>query len=54
MSLKLVLPPVGKLLKARASLVALIKPQFETTRREIKKGIIRDPTVHKAPPFSPR
>ena len=29
-SLKLVLPGIGKLLRARASLVALIKPQFET------------------------
>jgi 23S rRNA (cytidine1920-2'-O)/16S rRNA (cytidine1409-2'-O)-methyltransferase len=45
-SLKLVLPGIGKLLRARASLVALIKPQFETGRRDIKKGIVRDPAVH--------
>jgi 23S rRNA (cytidine1920-2'-O)/16S rRNA (cytidine1409-2'-O)-methyltransferase len=45
-SLKLVLPAVGKLLKARASLVALIKPQFEAERRHLKKGIVRDPAVH--------
>jgi 23S rRNA (cytidine1920-2'-O)/16S rRNA (cytidine1409-2'-O)-methyltransferase len=45
-SLKLVLPAVAKLLKARACLVALIKPQFETERRDIKKGIVRDPAVH--------
>ncbi len=47
-SLKLVLPPIGKLLSARASLVALIKPQFETGRRNIKKGVVRDPAVHAA------
>jgi 23S rRNA (cytidine1920-2'-O)/16S rRNA (cytidine1409-2'-O)-methyltransferase len=45
-SLKLVLPGIGKLLRARASLVALIKPQFETGRGDIKKGIVRDPAVH--------
>jgi 23S rRNA (cytidine1920-2'-O)/16S rRNA (cytidine1409-2'-O)-methyltransferase len=45
-SLKLVLPAVAKLLQARARLVALIKPQFETGRRDIKKGIVRDPAVH--------
>jgi 23S rRNA (cytidine1920-2'-O)/16S rRNA (cytidine1409-2'-O)-methyltransferase len=45
-SLKLVLPGIGNLLRARASLVALIKPQFETGRRDIKKGIVRDPAVH--------
>jgi len=47
-SLKRVLPAVGKLLQARASLVALIKPQFEAARRDIKKGIVRDPCVHAA------
>jgi 23S rRNA (cytidine1920-2'-O)/16S rRNA (cytidine1409-2'-O)-methyltransferase len=47
-SLKLVLPAVTKILKARATLVALIKPQFEANRRDIKKGIVRDPSVHAA------
>jgi 23S rRNA (cytidine1920-2'-O)/16S rRNA (cytidine1409-2'-O)-methyltransferase len=47
-SLKLVLPAVGKLLPARASIVALIKPQFEAARTAIKKGIVRDPAVHAA------
>jgi 23S rRNA (cytidine1920-2'-O)/16S rRNA (cytidine1409-2'-O)-methyltransferase len=47
-SLKLVLPAVGRLLGRRASLVALIKPQFEARRRAIKKGIVRDPAVHQA------
>jgi len=45
-SLKLVLPAVATLLQARASLVALIKPQFEAERRHLKKGIVRDPAVH--------
>jgi 23S rRNA (cytidine1920-2'-O)/16S rRNA (cytidine1409-2'-O)-methyltransferase len=47
-SLKLVLPAVGKILKARATLVALIKPQFEAGRRDVKKGIVRDASVHTA------
>jgi 23S rRNA (cytidine1920-2'-O)/16S rRNA (cytidine1409-2'-O)-methyltransferase len=47
-SLKLVLPAVGKLLCARAGVVALIKPQFEAPRSAIKKGIVRDPAVHAA------
>jgi 23S rRNA (cytidine1920-2'-O)/16S rRNA (cytidine1409-2'-O)-methyltransferase len=47
-SLKLVLPAVEKLLLKRATLVALIKPQFEAGRAESKKGIVRDPAVHAA------
>jgi 23S rRNA (cytidine1920-2'-O)/16S rRNA (cytidine1409-2'-O)-methyltransferase len=46
-SLKLVLPAAEKLLAARATLVALIKPQFEAARSHIKKGIVRDKAVHK-------
>jgi 23S rRNA (cytidine1920-2'-O)/16S rRNA (cytidine1409-2'-O)-methyltransferase len=45
-SLKHVLPAVGKLLPGRAAIVALIKPQFEAPRSAIKKGIVRDPAVH--------
>jgi len=47
-SLKLVLPAVGTLLRTPAAIVALIKPQFEAKRSAIKKGIVRDPTVHAA------
>jgi len=47
-SLKLVLPAIEKLLAPCANLVALIKPQFEAARRDIKKGIVRDPAVHAA------
>ncbi len=47
-SLKLVAPSIGKLLQPRACIVALIKPQFEAGRRDIKKGIVRDAAVHEA------
>ena len=46
-SLKLVMPAIGRLLAPQAQLVALIKPQFEATRSHIKKGIVRDEAVHK-------
>jgi 23S rRNA (cytidine1920-2'-O)/16S rRNA (cytidine1409-2'-O)-methyltransferase len=41
-SLKLVLPAVAKLLAPQARLVALVKPQFETKRSALKKGVLRD------------
>jgi 23S rRNA (cytidine1920-2'-O)/16S rRNA (cytidine1409-2'-O)-methyltransferase len=47
-SLKLVLPAVGKFLAPRAQFLALIKPQFEASRSHLKKGIVRDENVHKA------
>lgn len=47
-SLKLALPPALALLREPACLVALIKPQFETGRRHLKKGVVRDPQVHAA------
>jgi 23S rRNA (cytidine1920-2'-O)/16S rRNA (cytidine1409-2'-O)-methyltransferase len=47
-SLKLVVPAIEKLLASRADLLALIKPQFDAARRDIKKGIVRDPAVHAA------
>jgi len=47
-SLKLVLPAIGHLLEPRATLLALIKPQFEAQRRDIKKGIVRDAAIHEA------
>jgi 23S rRNA (cytidine1920-2'-O)/16S rRNA (cytidine1409-2'-O)-methyltransferase len=47
-SLKLVLPAIGRLLAPLAALLALIKPQFEAGRRDSKKGIVRDPAVHAA------
>jgi 23S rRNA (cytidine1920-2'-O)/16S rRNA (cytidine1409-2'-O)-methyltransferase len=44
-SLKLVLPAIGKLVSARAQLLALIKPQFEAGRRASNKGIVRNAEV---------
>lgn len=46
-SLKLVLPPAVALLKPRATLAVLVKPQFEAGRDRVKKGIVRDETVHR-------
>jgi len=45
-SLKLVLPAALALAERRADLLALVKPQFETRKRNLKKGIVRDPAVH--------
>ena len=47
-SLKLVLPHLDRFIARRATILALIKPQFETDRHGIKKGIVRDPAVHAA------
>jgi 23S rRNA (cytidine1920-2'-O)/16S rRNA (cytidine1409-2'-O)-methyltransferase len=47
-SLKHVLPAISKILTPQAMLLALIKPQFEAPRRDIKKGIVRDTAVHAA------
>jgi 23S rRNA (cytidine1920-2'-O)/16S rRNA (cytidine1409-2'-O)-methyltransferase len=47
-SLALVLPAALTLAKLPARLVALIKPQFEAGRDNVKKGIARDPLVHAA------
>jgi len=46
-SLKLILPVAVKLLKSEASIVCLVKPQFEAGREQVGKGgIVRDPDVH--------
>jgi len=45
-SLRLILPAVSPVLRPGADLVALVKPQFEAGRSEVRKGIIRDPAVH--------
>lgn len=49
-SLKLILPVVrGWLAPSGGEVVALIKPQFEAGRSEVKRGegVIRDPAVHR-------
>ena len=46
-SLRLVIPPVLKLIREGALLVALVKPQFEVGRAEVgKQGVVRDPVQH--------
>jgi 23S rRNA (cytidine1920-2'-O)/16S rRNA (cytidine1409-2'-O)-methyltransferase len=45
-SLKAVLPVALSLAAAPMHLLALIKPQFEASRKHSKRGIIRDATVH--------
>jgi 23S rRNA (cytidine1920-2'-O)/16S rRNA (cytidine1409-2'-O)-methyltransferase len=46
-SLKLVLPRVVGLVGEKASILALIKPQFEVGKGEVgKKGVVTDPATH--------
>lgn len=48
-SLKLVLPPLLRLLAADPEGVVLIKPQFEAGRGQVGRGgVVRDPQVHQA------
>jgi 23S rRNA (cytidine1920-2'-O)/16S rRNA (cytidine1409-2'-O)-methyltransferase len=47
-SLTLVLPKAVELIKASGEILALIKPQFEAGKEKVgKKGVVRDPAVHK-------
>lgn len=47
-SLKLILPPLKKLLKPHGKVVFLIKPQFEAGKDKVgKKGVVKDPEVHR-------
>ena len=47
-SLRLVLPVIRQWLKTPASVVALVKPQFEAGRQAVGKGgVVRDPQVHR-------
>lgn len=47
-SLEKILPAVRKLLAADAFVIALVKPQFEAGKENVgKKGVVRDPAVHK-------
>jgi 23S rRNA (cytidine1920-2'-O)/16S rRNA (cytidine1409-2'-O)-methyltransferase len=45
-SLRQILPVIPPLLTPGADVVALVKPQFEAGRAEVRKGIIRDAVVH--------
>jgi 23S rRNA (cytidine1920-2'-O)/16S rRNA (cytidine1409-2'-O)-methyltransferase len=45
-SLKLVIPPVSRLLLDDAFIIALIKPQFEVEKDQVGKGgVVRDPSL---------
>lgn len=47
-SLEKVLPAAKELLSSEGEMVCLIKPQFEAGREKVgKKGVVRDPEVHK-------
>lgn len=47
-SLKLILPAVKKWLARSASIVALVKPQFEAGRDQVGKGgVVRDRAIHR-------
>ena len=45
-SLRQILPVVPALLRPGADVVALVKPQFEAGRAEVRKGIVRDAAIH--------
>jgi 23S rRNA (cytidine1920-2'-O)/16S rRNA (cytidine1409-2'-O)-methyltransferase len=46
-SLRLVIPPVLRLIKDDAIVLALIKPQFEVGKGEVgKRGVVRDSALH--------
>lgn len=47
-SLKLVLPSLGSIVKPRGDVIALVKPQFEAGREAVRRGVVRDPAVHRA------
>lgn len=48
-SLTKVLEPVARLLRPGSPVVALVKPQFEARREEVRRGgVVRDPQVHAA------
>ena len=44
-SLRQILPVVPPLLRPDADVIALVKPQFEAGRGEVRKGVIRDAAV---------
>jgi 23S rRNA (cytidine1920-2'-O)/16S rRNA (cytidine1409-2'-O)-methyltransferase len=46
-SLDLVLGPVTTTLVPNASIVALVKPQFEAGRGRTDHGVVRDPAIHR-------
>jgi 23S rRNA (cytidine1920-2'-O)/16S rRNA (cytidine1409-2'-O)-methyltransferase len=46
-SLEKIIPAIAGLLKEKASIIVLVKPQFEAKRKEVGKGgVIRRPEIH--------
>ena len=45
-SLRQILPVVPPLLQPGADVIALVKPQFEAGRAEVRKGVIHDAAIH--------
>jgi len=45
--LGLVLGPIASVLRPGATIVALVKPQFEAGRADAPGGVVRDPDVHR-------
>jgi 23S rRNA (cytidine1920-2'-O)/16S rRNA (cytidine1409-2'-O)-methyltransferase len=45
-SLRQILPVVPPLLRPDADVIALVKPQFEAGRLEVRKGVVRDESIH--------
>ncbi len=47
-SLRLILPPLLRVLVRGSSIIALVKPQFEAGRADVGSGgVVRDPIVHR-------
>ncbi|MCS7241439.1 TlyA family RNA methyltransferase [Candidatus Caldatribacterium sp.] len=46
-SLRLLWTAIVSVLKDQGVVIALVKPQFEAGRTRVRKGVVRDPEVHK-------
>jgi 23S rRNA (cytidine1920-2'-O)/16S rRNA (cytidine1409-2'-O)-methyltransferase len=46
-SVRTALPPVLRLARPGWEALVLVKPQFEAGRQEVRKGLVRDPRVHR-------
>ena len=46
-SLKKVIYPALKILSKNSEIISLIKPQFETEKKNLKKGVVKDQIIHK-------
>lgn len=46
-SLDKVIPVVNTIIQPESDIIALIKPQFEAGREFVRKGIVKDPDIHR-------